>query len=298
MPEIEDEMVDVPTEGKSITVEVNKDDMPGSIEPVAASTEDSDDDEHLDYSKNVQKRIDKLTRKAREAERQQDAAISFARNMQTENQALKGRVQNLDEGYVNEYGDRIASQTDSLEKELETAIATSDTAAQVEAQKKLSQLAIEEERVRAAKVEQKRMQQQAFPPQQVQQAQQASQVPLRPDPQAEEWARKNEWFGKDDAMTFASFGIHKTLVEQEGFDTSSPEYYAEIDKRMKEAFPHKFNGGSQEVSVSEGRRPQQAVASATRSSSSGRKTVKLTPSEVSIATKLGVPLDEYAKYKR
>ena len=295
MPEIEEEMVDVPTEGKSIAVEVNKDDMPGSIEPVSASTEDSDDDEHLDYSKNVQKRIDKLTRKAREAERQQEAAISFARNMQSENQALKGRVQNLDEGYVNEYGDRIASQTESLEKELETAIATSDTAAQVEAQKKLSQLAIEEERVRAAKVEQKRMQQQAFPPQQ---AQQAPQVPARPDPEAEEWARKNEWFGKDDAMTFAAFGIHKTLVEQEAFDTSSPEYYAEIDKRMKEAFPHKLNGGSQEVSVSEGRRPQQAVASATRSSSSGRKTVKLTPSEVSIANKLGVPLNEYAKYKR
>ena len=294
MPEIEEEMVDVPTEGKSIAVEVNKDDMPGSIEPVSASTEDSDDDEHLDYSKNVQKRIDKLTRKAREAERQQEAAISFARNMQTENQALKGRVQNLDEGYVNEYGDRIASQTESLEKELETAIATSDTAAQVEAQKKLSQLAIEEERVRAAKVEQKRMQQQPPP----QQAQQAPQVPARPDPEAEKWAEENEWFGKDDAMTFAAFGIHKTLVEQEAFDTSSPEYYAEIDKRMKEAFPHKLNGGSQEVSVSEGRRPQQAVASATRSSSSGRKTVKLTPSEVSIANKLGVPLDEYAKYKR
>ena len=294
MPEIEEEMVDVPSEGKSIAVEVNKDDMPGSIEPVSASTEDSDDDEHLDYSKNVQKRIDKLTRKAREAERQQEAAISFARNMQTENQALKGRVQNLDEGYVNEYGDRIASQTESLEKELETAIATSDTAAQVEAQKKLSQLAIEEERVRAAKVEQKRMQQQPPP----QQAQQAPQVPARPDPEAEKWAEENEWFGKDDAMTFAAFGIHKTLVEQEAFDTSSPEYYAEIDKRMKEAFPHKLNGGSQEVSVSEGRRPQQAVASATRSSSSGRKTVKLTPSEVSIANKLGVPLDEYAKYKR
>lgn len=294
MPEIEEEMVDVPSEGKSIAVEVNKDDMPGSIEPVSASTEDSDDDEHLDYSKNVQKRIDKLTRKAREAERQQEAAISFARNMQTENQALKGRVQNLDEGYVNEYGDRIASQTESLEKELETAIATSDTAAQVEAQKKLSQLAIEEERVRAAKVEQKRMQQQPPP----QQAQQAPQVPARPDPEAEKWAEENEWFGKDDAMTFAAFGIHKTLVEQEAFDTSSPEYYAEIDKRMKEAFPHKLNGGSQEVSVSEGRRPQQAVASATRSSSSGRKTVKLTPSEVSIANKLGVPLNEYAKYKR
>jgi len=295
MPEIEDEMVDLPSEGKSVTVTVNKDDTPESIEPVSASSELDDDDEHLEYSKKVQKRIDKLTRKAREAERQQEAALSFARNMQTENASLKGRVQNLDVGYVNEYGDRIASQTESLEKELETAIATSDTAAQVEAQKKLSQLAIEEERVRAAKVEQKRMQEQVVPPQA---PQQAPQVPSRPQPEAEDWAQKNEWFGKDDAMTFAAFGIHKTLVEQEAFDTSTPEYYAEIDKRMREAFPHKFNGGSQEVSVTEERRPQQAVASATRSSSSGRKTVKLTPSEVSIANKLGVPLDEYAKYKR
>ena len=295
MPEIEDEMVDLPSEGKSVTVTVNKDDTPESIEPVSASSELDDDDEHLEYSKKVQKRIDKLTRKAREAERQQEAALSFARNVQTENASLKGRVQNLDVGYVNEYGDRIASQTESLEKELETAIATSDTAAQVEAQKKLSQLAIEEERVRAAKVEQKRMQEQVVPPQA---PQQAPQVPSRPEPEAEDWAQKNEWFGKDDAMTFAAFGIHKTLVEQEAFDTSTPEYYAEIDKRMREAFPHKFNGGSQEVSVTEERRPQQAVASATRSSSSGRKTVKLTPSEVSIANKLGVPLDEYAKYKR
>ena len=295
MPEIEDEMVDLPSEGKSVTVTVNKNATPESIEPVSASSELDDDDEHLEYSKKVQKRIDKLTRKAREAERQQEAALSFARNMQTENASLKGRVQNLDVGYVNEYGDRIASQTESLEKELETAIATSDTAAQVEAQKKLSQLAIEEERVRAAKVEQKRMQEQVVPPQA---PQQAPQVPSRPEPEAEDWAQKNEWFGKDDAMTFAAFGIHKTLVEQEAFDTSTPEYYAEIDKRMREAFPHKFNGGSQEVSVTEERRPQQAVASATRSSSSGRKTVKLTPSEVSIANKLGVPLDEYAKYKR
>ena len=295
MPEIEEEMVDLPSEGKSVTVTVNKDDVPKSVEPVSASSEQDDDDEHLDYSKKVQKRIDKLTRKAREAERQQDAAINFARQVQQENTSLKGQVQNLDVGYVSEYGDRIASQTESLEKELETAIVTSDTAAQVEAQKKLSQLAIEEERVRAAQIEQKRMQEQIVPPQP---AQQAPQVPSRPEPEAEEWARKNTWFGQDSPMTFASFGIHKELVEQEAFDTRSPEYYAEIDKRMREAFPHKFNGGSQEVSVTEERRPQQAVASATRSSNSGRKTVKLTPSEVSIANKLGVPLDEYAKYKR
>jgi hypothetical protein len=132
------------------------------------------------------------------------------------------------------------------------------------------------------------------------QPQAAPQVPVRPDPKAEEWAENNKWFGDNDAMTFAAFGIHKTLVEEEGFDTNSPEYYAEIDKRVREAFPHKFNNTSVEqvVSVSEGRRPQQTVASAVRSSNSGRKTVKLSPSEVAIANKLGVPLNEYAKYKR
>ena len=295
MPDMEEEMVDIPSEGKSVNVELSKKEV-SEIESEEPSVE-QDDDEHLDYSKKVQKRIDKLTRKAREAERQQEAAISFARNMQSENESLKNRVHNLDEGYVAEYGDRIASQTESLEKELETAIATSDTSAQVEAQKKLAQLAIEEERVRAAKAEQKRMQQNSSRQESVPAAQTPA-PPARPDPEAEAWAEKNEWFGKDDAMTFAAFGIHKTLVEQEGFDTSTSEYYAEIDKRMKEAFPHKLNGGSQEVSISEERRPQQAVASATRSSTSGRKTVKLSPSEVAIAHKLGVSLNDYAKHKR
>ena len=140
--------------------------------------------------------------------------------MQAENENLKGKVQNRDVGYVNEYGDRIASQSESLERELETAIATSDTSAQVEAQKKLAQLAIEQERVRAAKAEQRRIQDSAEAPQQ-QASPTQQQVPTRPDPEAEEWANKNTWFGEDDAMTFAAFGIHKTLVEQEGFDTSS-----------------------------------------------------------------------------
>ena len=298
MPDTEEEMVDIPSEGKSVNIEVNKDDIPEEIATSTGQDVESDDsEEHQDYSKKVQKRIDKLTKKAREAERQQEAALNFARNVQQENQALKGKVQNLDVGYVNEYGDRIASQEESLERELETAIATSDTAAQVEVQKKLSQLAIEKERVRAAKAEQKRIQESASV-EIAQNNQQVAPPPSRPDPEAEDWAQKNKWFGEDDAMTFAAFGIHKTLVEQEGFDTSAPEYYAEIDKRIREAFPHKFNSGSQEVSVTEDRRPQQSVASATRSSNAGRKTVKLSPSEVAIAAKLGVPLDEYAKYKR
>lgn len=292
-PEQDELLVDLPSEGADVSVEIN----PLAAEP-AEEMLDSDDSEHQSYSKKVQRRIDSLTKKAREAERQTESAINYARNIQAENAQLKGRVQDLDQGYVNEYGDRIATQSESLEKDLESAIATNDTAGQVETQKKLAQLAIEEERVRAAKQQQAQWQQRAAAQQQLA-AQQAAQpsVPARADPKAEDWASKNDWFGDDDAMTFAAFGIHKTLVEDEGFDTESPTYYDELDKRIREAFPHKFSGGTT-VAVSEGRRPQQAVASATRSSNSGRKTVRLSASEVAIANKLGVPLDEYAKHKR
>ena len=291
MPDIDQEelVVDIPDSGQSVDVEVE----PGAP---ASDIEDSDDEEHLEYSKKVQRRIDKLTKKTREMERQQQAALEYARGVQAENNQLRGRVHDLDQGYVAEYGDRIATQADSLSRDLETAIATNDTAAQVDLNKKLAQLAIEEERVRTAKQQQQaQYQQQQQQAQYYQQQQQQQQAPVRPDPKALTWAQKNSWFGEDDAMTFAAFGIHKTLVEEEGFDTESPEYYDEIDKRIKIAFPHRFNGGQ---SYTEVKRPQQAVASATRSGSSGRKTVRLSPSEIAIAKKLGVPLDQYAKYKR
>ena len=302
MPDTDQEelFVDIPDSGQSVDVEV---------EPLELSPDDPDvgtenpEEEHLEYSKKVKRRIDKLTKKAREMERQQAAAVDYARNIQAENNQLRTRVQDLDQGYVAEYGDRIATQTDSLSRDLETAIATNDTSAQVELNKKLSQLAIEEERVRSAKQQQAQQQQQAqyqqqqaqYQQQQQAQYQQQQQVPVRADPKALTWAQRNSWFGEDDAMTFAAFGIHKTLVEEEGFDTESPEYYDEIDNRIKVAFPHKFNGSQSSTEV---RRPQQAVASATRSGSSGRKTVRLSSSEVAIAKKLGVPLDQYAKYKR
>ena len=295
MPEPEQNTVDLPSEGQSVAVEIDKD----AISADSAVEENSG--EHEDYSAKVQKRIDKLTKKAREAERQQQAAIAYAQGLQKENSTLKGRVHNLDVGYVSEYGDRINSQTETVTREMQDAVASGDTTKQVELNKKLAQLVIEEERVRAAKAEQTRMQEAAQQPQAAAPVQQAPQVPVRPDPRAEDWASKNKWFGEDDAMTFAAFGIHRTLVEEEGFDTSTTEYYAEIDKRVREAFPHKFNSEvvvEQAASVPEGRRPQQAVASAVRSSNSGRKTVKLSPSEVAIANKLGVPLNEYAKYKR
>ena len=292
MPDANEELIDLPSEGKSVDVEV--------AASVAQEAGGSEEGEHEEYSQKVQKRIDKMTRKLRESERQQQAALEFAQGVQKENASLKSRVQNLDAGYVNEYGDRIASQTAALEKDLEVAIATNNTSEQVGLNKKMAQLAIEEERVRAAKLEQQAFvkQAQARAQAQPQQAQQAN-VPVRADPKAEEWASKNEWFGEDDAMTFAAFGIHKTLVENEGFDTNNPDYYDEIDRRLREAFPHKFNGSArgETVTITEGRRPQQAVASAVRTSNSGRKTVRLSPSEVAIANKLGVPLDEYAKHK-
>ena len=296
MPEQEEATVDLPSEGQDISVSVEAPEASTEGQVVHAETE------HEDYSKKVKKRIDRLTKKAREAERQQEAAIGYARQIQAENQQLKSRVDSLDKGYVAEYEDRVNTQTEALQRDMETAIATSDTSAQVELNKKMAQLAIEEERVKAAKLQQAQAaayaqaQQQAaaqLPPQQARQ----QAPPVRPAPTAEEGASRNDWFGEDEAMTFAAFGIHKKLVEEESFDTDTPEYYDEVDKRMREAFPHKFNGEGPPY-VSETRRPQQAVASATRSSGSGRKTVRLSPSEVAIAGKLGVPLDEYAKYKR
>jgi hypothetical protein len=293
MPDTDQEelVVDIPDSGESVDVEV---------EPLELTSEDTDtenpEEEHLEYSRKVKRRIDKLTKKAREMERQQAAAVDYARNIQAENTQLRTRVQDLDQGYVAEYGDRVATQADSLSRDLETAIATNDTSAQVDLNKRLAQLAIEEERVRSAKQQQAQAAQyQQYQQQAQQQAQQQQPVPIRADPKALTWAQRNSWFGEDDAMTFAAFGIHKTLVEEEGFDTESPEYYDEIDSRIRIAFPHRFNGSQ---SATEVRRPQQAVASATRSGSSGRKTVRLSPSEVAIAKKLGVPLDQYAKYKR
>lgn len=239
MPESnEDDLtVDIPTAGREIDVEVDVVVEEDSSENGDLTVESSGE-EHESYSKNVKKRIDKLTKKAREAERQQEAAINYAKNIQAENNSLKHRVQNLDQGYVAEYGDRVATQTDSLSRDLETAIATNDTSAQVELNRKLAQLAIEEERVRTAKQQQAQQAQQAQQMQQPQQPQPMQQAsPVRADPKAEEWASRNDWFGEDEAMTFAAFGIHKKLVEEEGFDTESPSYYDEVDLRLREAFP-------------------------------------------------------------
>ena len=240
----------------------------------------------------TQKRIDKLTRKMREAERREQEAIKYAQNVKTESDSLKNRLSSLDQHYVSEYSTRVASQIGEAEKELEKAMELSDTKAVVEAQRKITALAIENDRANQAKMQQERQksQAQAYAQAQAQQSQQVQQVqqPRRPDPKAEQWAGKNEWFGQDEAMTYAAFGIHKRLVEEEGFDAKTDEYYTELDKRIADEFPHKLNGGS--------KRPVQTVASVSRSSGRSSKKVRLSPSQVAIAKKLGVPLEEYAKY--
>lgn len=251
------------------------------------------DDDNFDKAENAtQKRIDRLTKKMREAERQREEALRYAQGVQSEAQQLKARMDALDSSYVNEYSNRVETQMSTAEQELARAIEMGDTNGVIEAQRKITGLAIENDRAKQAKIQQERYAQQvqAQKQQQVQQPM-PQQQPRRPDPKAEQWAQRNAWFGDDEAMTYAAFGIHKKLIENEGFDPTSDEYYTELDRRMGEEFPHKLkNGGS--------KRPAQTVASVSRNTSgrSSGKKVRLTPSQVAIAKKLGVPLEEYAKY--
>ena len=259
-----------------------------------ASVEVAQEEDNFEKAESAtQKRIDRLTKKMREAERQREEALKYAQSVQAEAQQLKQRMDTLDTSYVQEYSSRVESQMASAEGELARAMEVGDTNAVVEAQRKITRLAIENDRAEQAKAQQQRTAQ-ASEAQQAAQVSQPSQQaqPRRPDPKAEAWAQKNEWFGSDEAMTYAAFGIHKKLVEDEGFDPKSDDYYTELDRRMGEEFPHKLgnSGGS--------KRPAQTVASVSRNSSgrSSGKKVSLTPSQVAIAKKLGVPLEEYAKH--
>ena len=189
---------------------------------------------------------------------------------------------------------RVKSELESAKVALKNAVANGDVDAQVAANQNLARLAIEEERIKATELQRKQYEETLKNTGQIgDQPVQNNVQPPKPDPKAEAWAERNEWFGKDEAMTYASFGIHKKLVEEEGFNPSSDEYYEEIDKRLRDEFPQKFNDGGE---VQGGKQPAQTVASANRTTTTGRKTVRLTPSQVAIAKKLGVPLEEYAKY--
>lgn len=263
-------------------------------EPVIEVSEEKAGDEHEEYSTSVKKRIDRLTKKMREAERRETEAIKYAQNVQAESQQIKSRLQTVDQGYMTEYGNRLNIEQKQVEDTLKDAMDKGDTGAAVAAQRKLTQLAVSADRYTS--VQNNRKQQVAQAAAQKQQPQQPVQQPQPveqpPDPKAEKWAEKNNWFGKDEAMTFAAFGIHKGMVEKEGFDPQSDDYYDELDSRLRSKFPQEFNNGS-------GKRPVQNVAgnSRSRGRTSGRsRKVKLTPSQVAIAHKLGVPLEEYAKY--
>jgi len=264
-----------------------------TVEQASEEEEEQKDEkeEELDqYSKNVRDRISKITQKYRDEEAQRIAAVEFAQKVKEQNDELRQRLTALDQSYVGEFGTRIQSQIDAAKVAYQKAYDEGDADAMFEAQKNLSRLALEEAQVEQAK---KRQEQQAAAPKQEQPQQQSQQQAApKPDPKAEAWASKNEWFGQDQTMTYAAFGIHRQLIEDEGFDPSSDEYYTELDRRVRSEFPQKFGG-----SKDKGPRVASAESTASKSSTKkGRRTVKLTPSQIQIAKRLNVPLEEYAKY--
>jgi len=295
-------MVDIDTSGPEVdvTLEETKDEAVVDTAPETKTeeiveekkeTEKKEDEKLEDYSKGVQARIAKLTRKMREAERREAAALQYAESLEKKRKLDLDKFNKVDSEYNNKFAESIKSEMEAVQKQLATAIESQDAAGQVQANKRIAELAFED-----AKLKQKQTKpvEQETPvklsdggqlpretPQQMPQA----------DPMAEDWASRNTWFGTDRAMTFTAFEIHKDLVEKEGYDPKSTEYYEEIDKRIKVDFPHKFGN----TETKQTNRAVQSVASATRSSKPGRKQVRLTSSQVAIAKKLGVPLEEYAK---
>ena len=248
-------------------------------------------DELKDYSEGVQKRIAKLTRKMREAERQREEAVTYAQSVTQQKNQAENRLSKLDKSYVSEFESRVTTSLAAAKLALRNAIESQNVDAQIAAQEQLANLSVENARLRSMKVveiDEPRQKEVRVNPQQ---------RPTTPqsDPRAEEWASKNGWFGNDTAMTYTAFDIHKKLVEEEGYDPKSDEYYEEVDSRIRLEFPHKFD--KIEENTTRRARPAQAVASATRSgTTTGRKkTVKLSPSQVAIAKRLGVPLEDYAK---
>ena len=278
-------------------------------EPQREDQSDDGDDgsEHDDVMNSAQKRINRLTKKMRDAERQREEAIRYAQQVHTEAEQLKQRMKQLDTGYLQEYGSRLELETKTAEAELKRAVEIGDSDKIISSQRRLNELYSAAQKYRDAQRMQETREQQYVAqqqvvqqpqPQQYQQPAQQQQV-RRPDKKAEDWAERNTWFGQDEVKTFAAFGIHKKLVEDEGFDPQSDEYYTELDRRIQRSFGNAMQNVDETAQTSgTGRRPAQTVAGVSRSSgnTSGRKKVRLTPTQVAIAKKLGVPLEEYAKY--
>ena len=249
-------------------------------------------DELKQYSEGVQKRIAKLTRKMREAERQREEAVAYAKTAKSERDLLQDRFSKLDKSYVSEFETRVKTNMDAARIALKSAIETGDVDGQVKAQEQMASLTADAARLSSLKTLKEETAKQQD--KEVKVTPQGTET-AKTDPKAEAWASKNSWFGNDTAMTYTAFDMHKTLVEKEGFDPQSDEYYTEIDKRMRLEFPQKFDK-IEGTSIERANKPAQTVASAKRPSVTGRrKTVKLTPSQTAIAKRLGVPLEEYAK---
>ena len=276
-------------EKEEINVEVEEESTEEA--PVAASEEVSE--EHEQYSETVKKRIDRLTYKMREAERREQAAIEYAKKLKDDNDKLSTNYSQASTTLVNETGGRIKSELAEAKRALKAAYEEGDSEAMADAQEMVAKLSVQNDRIaqQQAKLQakEKEVSEQTSNPQP---QQTVAQPQPQVDPRAEKWANENEWFGKDEAMTFTAFSIHRKLIEEEGFDPSTEEYYEEIDNRLRNEFPHKF----EEQKSGSARKPAQTVAPGSRNVKSGRKTVRLTQSQVAIAKKLGVPLEEYAKH--
>ena len=296
-PKKEDEQLnlDIEDQKEAEDVEVTVEEPQENVDTPVQENAGAVNDEFQEAKNKTEKRINRLTKKMREAEKNAEEALNFAKQKDQENKNLTQKLNQMDTNYVDQYSGRVESQMAQVEANLRAAMEIGDTEAAVKAQKEMATLAVEADRAEQAKraQERKSSQNQAAQPQPQAQPQPHAQAPQPPDPKAQAWAERNNWFGNDSAMTYAAFGIHKELVEQEGIDPKTDEYYNELDKRMGEEFPHKFNNGAQS------KKPVQNVASASRSNSgrsSGKKQVRLTQRQVAIAKKLGVPLEEYAKY--
>jgi hypothetical protein len=278
--------------GQDIIVETEEDSSEDSNASRVKAAPEADDDEELSsYSKGVQQRISKLTERYRKEQRDGQELTRLSQTLLAENQQLKARVQALDTGYISEYGARLQTQEAAVKNAYRAAHEAGDTEAMLTAQEDLAKIVVERQRYATAKSRSDAQAEQAAAPRQQVQQQAAPQAPT-PDPKAQAWAEKNKWFGDDRVMTVAAFAINQELIDEQGFDPASNEYYNEIDRRIRAEFPHKFSaknpgGGSQVAS---------AVSSASRNTKQERRTVRLTPSQVAMAKRLNVPLDQYAKY--
>jgi len=304
----EEKMVDLDTTGEGQEVELQEEESTkeekveeekvetSSEEKKEESSEEDSKDDGLDkYSKNVQRRIKKLLDRVEKTEQREQEALRFAENAKKKYEDYENKIKSLDENYISEYESRVKSQIEQTKKSYQDALLNNDVNAQVEAQRALTRLAIEEERALASKQQREALQKQqeglmAEKPQEQQP------VPKQPDVKAEQWAQDNKWFGQDEAMTFTALAHHKNLLK-EGYDPKSDEYYGEINSYMRNQFPHKFEQKTEEVKEEVKEKAPVMVASASRSQkTSGSKKVKLTPSQVAIAKKLGLTLEQYAKY--